>query len=282
MSNVNDFLHKKRKLSIAEESKELTLISYVTPKNRKIALESGIDNYLHNDINEKNLGLSGKIGEIIMALLKNQKDLEKPIMGKYKVIQRNQIELFLDYEFFYNFTMNETTPYLCGIGMINKDDNNWIFENVVLEDIKDESLKKMCIRTIEIINKYSINGEKIRIYTWSDTDRRILMEQCNKYNLTEQVKNIEWVDGYKFCLENRINFKDAKSYGLKEIGCVLNKHKLTDINWKSNLSKSNGAYKHYINNEKWIEKENVLYYNEIDCKMIYEIFKNLRKFQNNL
>jgi ABC-type lipoprotein export system ATPase subunit len=93
---------------------------------------------------------------------------------------------------------------------------------------------------------------------------------------------IEWFDGHKFCIENRINFKDAKGFNLKEIGFILNKHKLTEINWKNNLSKSNGAKKHYIHNEKWTEKESVLYYNEIDCQIIYEIFKNLKKFQINI
>jgi len=282
MSNANDYSHKKRKSSIAEDNNELTLISYLTPKNRKIALESGINNYLHNDINGEKLGVSGKTEEIVMTLLKNQTNLEHPIMGKYKVMEQKQIELFLDYEFFYNFNTCETTPYLCGIGIVNKDDNKWMFKNIILKDVSEESLKDMCLKTIEIINKYKINDDKIRIYTWSDTDRRILMEQCKKYNLLEEVKDIEWIDGYKFCVQNRINFKGAKSYGLKSIGNALNKHNLTSVNWKSNLSKSNGAYKHYINQEKWIERDNVLYYNEIDCQMIYEIFKNLRKFENNI
>ena len=127
---------------------------------------------------------------------------------------------------------------------------------------------------------YGCLNNKIRIYTWTDTDRRIFVEQCNKFKLLDEIKDIEWIDGYKFCLDNRINFKDARGYGLKEIGLILNKHKLTEVNWVNNLSKSNGAYKYYMDNQKWPEKEGVLYYNEIDCKIIYEIFKNLRKFQN--
>ena len=281
MSNVHDHPHKKRKTEIAENKKELTLISYVTPKNRKVGIENNIDNYLHDNINSEKLGIKGKMGEIVDALLNNQKDLDKPIIGLYTVPEKNQIELFLDYEFFYNFSTYETIPYLCGIGSVNKDDDEWKFNNIVLENISNTCQKQMCEETIAIIKRVS-QKNKIRIFTWTETDKRILTDQCQKFNLLDEIKDIEWIDGYRFCLDNRINFKDAKSYGLKEIGLILNKHNLTSVNWKSNLSKSNGAYKYYVNNKKWIEKECVLYYNEIDCQMIYEIFKNLRKFQINL
>lgn len=278
MSSAYDSQYKVRKSSIAEENKEITLISYLTPKNRKIALDNGITNYLDKNINSKKLGLKGKTGEVVETLLNNQKELDKPIKGNYKVPEQLEVELFLDYEFFYNFITHETIPYLCGIGIVKKENENWVFDNVLLEDVKDASLEKMCKKIIEII-KINCNN-KIRIYTWTDTDRRIFVEQCKKFNLLDEIKDIEWIDGYKFCFDNRINFKDARGYGLKEIGAMLNKHKLTEVNWINNLSKSNGAYKYYMDNQKWPEKEGVLYYNEIDCKIIYEIFKNLRKFQN--
>jgi hypothetical protein len=279
MSSTYDSQYKERKSSIAEENKEITLISYLTPKNRKIAIENGITNYLDKNINSQKLGLKGKTGEVVETLLNNQKELDKPIKGNYQVPEQLEVELFLDYEFFHNFITHETIPYLCGIGIVKKENNNWFFENVLLDDVKDISLEKMCKKIIDII-KTNCTNNKIRIYTWTDTDRRIFVEQCNKFKLLDEIKDIEWIDGYKFCLDNRINFKDARGYGLKEIGSILNKHKLTEVNWVNNLSKSNGAYKYYMDNQNWPEKEGVLYYNEIDCKIIYEIFKNLRKFQN--
>ena len=289
MSNMYDYPYKKRKQSIAENNNELTLISFLTPKNRKIAIENGIDNYLHDDISVEKLGLKGKTGLIVDTLLKNQKDLVNVISGKYKVPNDDKIELYLDYEFIPidNYYVHEMIPYLCGIGYIDPITNNWTINQIVLESTKKEYLKQMCEKTIEIIKKLSNNFEKnVRIYTWTDIDRRIFIEQCKKYNLLDDIKykenSIEWLDGHKFCIDHRINFKDAKGFNLKEIGFILNKHKLTDINWKNNLSKSNGAKKFYIHNEKWTEKESVLYYNEIDCQIIYEIFKNLKKFQINI
>jgi len=289
MSNTYDYPHKKQKQSIAEDKNELTLISYLTPKNRKIAIENGIDNFLHKDISIEKLGIKGKMGIIVETLLNNQKDLVKVISGNYKVPNDNKVELFLDYEFIPidNYYVHEMIPYLCGIGYIDSSTNNWSIEQIVLDSIKEESLKEMCVKTIDIIKKLSNNFENnIRIYTWTDIDRRIFFDQCKKYNLLNDIKNIdsviEWLDGHKFCIDNRINFKDAKGFSLKEIGFILNKHNLTEINWKNNLSKSNGAKKFYIHNEKWVEKDNVLYYNEIDCQIIYEIFKNLKKFQINI
>lgn len=286
MSNSYDHPHKKRKRSIAVENNELTLISFLTPKNRKIAIENGIDNYLHKDISIEKLGLKGKIGSIVETLLNNQKNLDLPIKGIYKVPDMDKLELFLDYEFIPvdNYYVHEMIPYLCGIGYVDPITNIWSIEQIVLDSNNEQSLKEMCVKKIQHLKKVSDNFKnKIRIYTWTDIDRRIFIEQCNKFNLLGEIPNfdinIEWLDGHKFCKDNRINFKDAKGFNLKEIGYILNKHNLTDINWKNNLSKSNGAKKHYIHNEKWVERENVLYYNEVDCQIVYEIFKNLRKYQ---
>lgn len=289
MSNNYDHPHKKRKKSIAEENNELTLISYLTPKNRKIGIENGIDNYLHKDISVEKLGLKGKTGLLVETLLNNQKKLDIPISGSYKVPDMDRLELFMDYEFIPvdNYYVHEMIPYLCGIGHMDPDTNTWSIDQIILDSNDEQSLREMCVKKIEVLKKLSNNFEnKIRIYTWTDTDKRIFVDQCKKFNLLGELKNfdtmVEWLDGYKFCKDNRINFKDAKGFNLKEIGRILNKHNLTDVNWKNNLSKSSGSRKHYVHNKKWVEKQSVLYYNEIDCQIIYEIFRNLRKYQINI
>jgi len=277
MHNSLQLSGKKRKQSIAQETNELTLIGYVGVKQRKIALEQGISSYKDPELTGEKMGLTGKTEKIINTLLENQ-NLDIPIKGIYKCPTVKEVEVFLDFEYLYSFDGDENIPYLCGIGYNFTDDSTkWNFEYVLLDDVSMESRNKMCQNIIEILEKIKTT----HIYTWSDVDRRLLTNECKKFNLDDRIFDIKWVDMYRFCLNNHINFKGAKGYGLKEIGRVLYELKLTDVKWQKNLSSSStvGATKHYFKNIKW-NPINIIEYNHIDCKMIYEILKNLRLFEN--
>jgi len=320
MKNSNCMSGKKRKRSIAEDNNELTLIGYIGVKNRKIAINNGIHSYNDENLTGGKLGLTGKTEKIINTLLENQRELNKPIQGDYIAPVEQDIEVFVDFEYMYSFDLDENIPYLCGIGYVNNKENvnimttvldsvslssdvssvsksslsdyvpksksllsdyvpksrSWKFQYVLLDDISIESRKKMCEDIIKILK----NIKTTHIYTWSGVDKRLLMNEANKFNLSNEIREIEWIDMYKFCLDNYINFKDAKRYGLKEIGKVLYNNNLTNFYWKKNLSSSStvGAKKHYFNNIKW-NPINIIDYNETDCRMIYEILYNLRNFE---
>jgi hypothetical protein len=309
MKNSNCMSGKKRKRSIAEDNNELTLIGYIGVKNRKIAINNGIHSYNDENLTGGKLGLTGKTEKIINTLLENQRELNKPIQGNYIAPVEQDIEVFVDFEYMYSFDLDENIPYLCGIGYVNNEENiniitteldsvsissdvssvsksstsnyvpksrSWKFQYVLLDDISIESRKKMCEDIIKILK----NIKTTHIYTWSGVDKRLLINEANKFNLSNEIREIEWIDMYKFCLDNYINFKDAKRYGLKEIGKVLYNNNLTNFYWKKNLSSSStvGAKKHYFNNVKW-NPINIIDYNETDCRMIYEILYNLRKYE---
>jgi hypothetical protein len=294
MNNNLETIGKKRKRSIAEANNELTLIGYVGVRHRKNALGHGINNYKDNNLTAEKLGVSGKTEKIVNTLIDNQKELNQPIKGEYKCPTKQKVEVFLDFEYLYSYIEDENIPYLCGIGYVNNienleesninimnsnivekiDNTPWNFKHILLDDISIESRKKMTENIMEILK----NINATHIYIWSDVDRRLLINLCKKFNLSDVINNIKWIDMYNFCLNNHINFKGAKGYGLKEIGRVLNENKLTEVNWRSNLSSSVGALKHYYQNIKW-NPSNLIYYNEIDCKMIYEILLNLRIYE---
>ena len=288
MHNSVQLSGKKRKLSIAEETNELTLLGYIGVKQRKIALDQGITSYKDPELTGSKLGLTGKTEKIINTLIENQ-NLDIPIKGKYECPSLKDVEVFLDFEYLYSFDEDENIPYLCGIGYVDKNivsfDGStelvsgplWNFEYVLLDDISIESRNKMCQDIIEILEKIKAT----HIYTWSDVDRRLLTNECKKFNLDDKIFDLKWIDMYRFCLNNHINFKGARGYGLKEIGRVLYELNLTNIKWQKNLSSSStvGATKHYYKNIKW-NPTTLLEYNHIDCRMIYEILKNLRLFEN--
>ena len=294
MNNQFDMGHKKRKRSIAEDNNELTLLSYVGVKQRKTALYHGINNFLDRNLTCEKLGITGEKEKIVNALIQNQQELDKPIKGKYECPSIKDVEVFLDFEYMYSYEEDENIPYLCGIGYVNNNQNinqentdtidtidtidtkSWNFFYILLDDISIVSRESMCKNIMEILEKIKAT----HIYTWSEVDRRLLTNECKKYNLSDKLNGINWIDMYKFCLTNHINFKGAKGYGLKEVGRVLYLNNLTDVTWENNLSSSStvSSRKHYYKNIKW-NPSSIIRYNEIDCKMIYEILLNLRKFQ---
>ncbi len=280
MNNSLDSEHRKRKRSIADDINELTDISYISTKHRKIGIEKGIDNYKVQNINASKIGINGKTGEIVNALLNNFK-IEREIDGNYKMPVKDDVEIFLDYEFFDDLDDNDDRiPYLCGIGYVINDE--WKFEYELLEDVKEENRKKMCKNILEKIKRIKElgNQNKVRIFHWSPVDKQITKKQCKKYGLEEEEKElgIEWVDGYYFCKDNYINFKNCKGYGLKEIGRAIKENNLTDIDWKYKLGKIGSVMNYYLFNGKWNSKR-AIEYNEVDCLMMYEIIKNLRKYE---
>ena len=278
MNNPIQIGGKKRKQSIAEESNELTLLGYVGVKHRKIAIENGIDNYKDPNLDSGKLGITGKTEKIVSALINNQKEMDEPIKGVYECPSIKDIEVFLDYEYMYSFNLDENIPYLCGIGYVNNNDpeKKWNFEYVLLYDISLEERKKMCENIIAVLEKIKAT----HIYTWSEVDKRLLTNESKKFNLDAKISELKWIDMYRFCLNNHINFKGAMGYGLKEVGRVLYDNYLTNVKWEKNLSSSStvGATKHYYKNIKWNPKK-VIEYNETDCRMIYEILINLRFFE---
>jgi len=288
MHNSLQLSGKKRKLSIAEDTNELTLLGYVGVKQRRLALDQGISSYKDPELTGGKLGVTGKTEKIINTLIENQ-NLDRPIKGTYECPSLKDVEVFLDFEYLYSFEEDENIPYLCGIGYVDKniisfDESSevvsgplWNFEYVLLDDISVESRNKMCQDIVEILEKIKAT----HIYIWSDVDRRLLSNECKKFNLDDRIFDLKWIDMYKFCLTNHINFKGAKGYGLKEIGRILNETNLTNINWEKNLSSSStvGATKHYYKNVRW-DPTKLIQYNHIDCRMIYEILTNLRIYQN--
>lgn len=273
MSNNYDYPNKKLKVDLAEEKNELTMIAHVSPKHRETAKDNGITCYLDPDISAEKLGIRGKTGELVDTLLENQK-MTCAMKGTYDIPAKLDVEIFMDFEYMFCFNEEENIPYLCGIGWVKED--KWEFEYVLLESLKMESRKKMCEDIINLIKK--VNSK--RIFTWSDVDRRLLINLCKKFGLDE-LKELEWIDAYKFCMNNRINFRGARRYGLKEIGRVMKLNELTDLSWENNLvGSSAGVRKYYYNNEKW-DTTKVIKYNEVDCKMVSEVIRNLREYNIN-
>jgi hypothetical protein len=101
-------------------------------------------------------------------------------------------------------------------------------------------------------------------------------------NLALPINNIIWFDLYKYFRENVITVKGAFSHSLKSVGKGMFKNKLIDTYWDSNILMDNKI--HTIANDKYFknidtEFNSLIKYNEVDCKIMYDILDVIRKLK---
>lgn len=86
----------------------------------------------------------------------------------------------------------------------------------------------------------------------------------------------------KVFIDEPICVNGSKKFGLKDIASAMSKHKLININWNkckigdgfSAMIQAINYYHNKINNKKIIN--DIIKYNKIDCKIVYEIVTYLR------
>lgn len=102
--------------------------------------------------------------------------------------------------------------------------------------------------------------------------------------MNKWLETLEFIDMYKIFNDEKIAVKGAYTFGLKSIGNALYNLGYIQSNWpKSNIADGFNALLvaslYYKNNDKNKNKTigEIVNYNEIDCKIIWEIDEFLRK-----
>jgi hypothetical protein len=182
---------------------------------------------------------------------------------------------------------------MIGVGYI--ENGVWNYKSFVMNNMSveeecrcmDEFTKFVIDKTDEIdpLKKYTR-----RLFHWSQAEISNLNMMNAKYNnrWINWEKNITFVDMYKIFLSEPINIRGAFGYSLKSVGNALYKLDKIKLQWLDS-DVTNGkmamfvAAKIYQN--KYLKQEtshdivlmnDIIKYNEIDCKMIYEVIEYLR------
>jgi len=101
--------------------------------------------------------------------------------------------------------------------------------------------------------------------------------------MSKGLPNMKTLDLYQIFIEEPIVVKGALKYSLKSIAKALYKNKLINTTWETSEC-NNGmnamllAHKYYNMSKKDnIIMKDIIKYNEIDCKCLWEIIKYLRE-----
>ena len=304
MSNHKDGKWRQLKNEIALNIKELTLLVNVGINQRQNAFNNDVYSFDNPNCNSNILGLNNNRGKQVDTIIKVNTCNKIIIPDKinYSVLNwrktpKNIMEFYLDYEttlIYSNFEEN-IFIFMIGVGYVNKN-NKWIFKCFVVKNSSLESQKEMFDEFWIYINNILIQNKKddsIFIH-WTHAEQSF-------YNKIKDIINIQdknYLDLHQVFVNEPIAIKGAFNYSLKSIAKAMYNNNLINTSWNNLNTCNNGLdamiYASKIYENKRDEKiksgrlnlkkfdvlikdvNDIAEYNEIDCRVLYDILKYLR------
>lgn len=310
MSNV-DLKWNHIKKEIASLTGEPTQICYVGTKERQALHDKGIYYVWDSKFNSQNMELKGifnsekidticevnrnKTYNILPTNVQNndnfwQKSYSTDMFFDYETVNTD----FIDKDIDIHNSKSEIMIFMIGVGYIQN--GIWKYEVMHMKDINNSEEESLMDKFTKFVSKKSLELDpeqkyQTRLFHWSHAEVTNFRKTNEKYNdkWSKWEKSIKYVDMYKIFNDEKIGIKGSYNYSLKSIGNALYNLKYINTVWPNN-SIANGqialfaSAKYYhnkaTNNLSQEDKkiiDNIVKYNEIDCKMIWEIVSFFRK-----
>jgi hypothetical protein len=306
MKNEKDGPWRKIKNELNDNIHEITRVWNCGVRRRNHAHSNKVYSWKNPKCTSKIMGFNtGKIASTVDAILdinRQNKDIIRP--GKilfdrnnWFKTNKNTMNFYLDFE-----TLNSNFGSIIKDGIISYDNNQfifmigigyaknnkWEFKSFLLEEKTDESELLMFNEFNSYINNILKENKKkeAKFYHWSWAEPCSYNRFKNKNNKFKD-NNLSFYDLNKVFISEPVIIKDALDFSLKTIAKALHKYKLINSCWDLTSPCSNGltamilANKIYENksNSKIIEEpimKEIIYYNEIDCKVLWEIHEMIK------
>lgn len=266
--NNNDLKWKKIKNDIAYSIGELTLLWNVSIKHRLNAINNGISSLYNEKLTAEILGIKNKnMTELINRIIKvNSPYNDKIIFYDYnddyiKNLLYDKI-CFVDFE-----TINNESQilFMIGAGIFT---DKWEYKCFYVNELNNDEE----YRIVKEFKKFIKNRTIIH---WSYAEKSILNKIYTKYS--DLIRNHKWFDLYNYFINHKITIKGSYNFKLKNIGNALVNNKLInkfDDNISDGFEAMNSAIEYYNSKNNEII-QNIISYNENDCKLLYQIFSIL-------
>ena len=293
---VNNFNNIKEKLN--NEIGEITGIWNCSIKNRENCHKRKIYTWKDENCNSETLGFKpskrAKIVDNIISINRNNKNeiyLDQLYAYDWDNFSENKKEFYLDFETI-DKNMNNLTGgsnqfiFMIGIGW--EENNQWKYKCFYLKDLTNRDERNMLNEFFTFLKnkEKEFNQESILLH-WTKAEPQFLKKSCSKYNMNFNLENIEYFDLYDLFVDNFVSIKGCFNYSLKNVARAMFNNGMIDTLWDKDNVCSNGlnamyyALEYYKGDNLGIMKS-IINYNEIDCKVMYEILKYLRKSYDNL
>ena len=301
-------LHIKKKIAI--EYNDITLLWNCNHKNREIGLRNGVKNWKnHPKLTSEMLGVKGDktCATLQMFLNLNQNtELLEPFQGLEElkndpaskewiihpsVINNNMynwkcetpLELFIDFEIINNeINQNYKDPFLFMIGIGYCKNNSWNFKCLIADNISEDSEKKILNEFHDFISQF---GGFVNLYHWGNIEKSTHSKLLWKYNI--KIDKFQWCDLLKLFKAEMIIVRGMLNFSIKSVAKSFYENGFINTTYDDN-ELMNGldamilAMKYYYepNRSSSFIIQDIKKYNEIDCKILWEVITYLRN--NNI
>ena len=306
MKNEKDGYHNNTKKIMSSSIKEITDVWYCGVNRRNNAHKNLVFSWDDKRCKSDIMGFSkGKISLIIDKILNINRQNTHIILPKKVNYERNiwknkdsdSMIFYLDFE-----TLNsnfgsiikdgviyyDNNQYIFLIGVGYNDNNKWNFSHFLMSNKSSLSEYNMYNDFYNHINNLLIkhNKKTAYFYHWSSAEVVSYKQFKSRHDIKLNDDMFKFYDLSKVFINEPIVIKDALNFSLKTIAKIMYKHKLISSNWDtlnvcanglSALILANQLYDSSIDiNESPIMKD-IIKYNEIDCKVMYDIHNYMIK-----
>jgi len=312
MKNDKDGPWAKIKNELNKKINEITNVIYCGVKHRQIAHQNNIYKWTDSKCTSKTMGFNpkGKQSVIIDSILninRQSKDIIRPKYINWDRInwynhKKDQMEFYLDFE-----TLNSnfgsiikdgiisynSNQYIFMIGVGYVSNNNWVFKTFIMKEKSDDAEVNMFNEFYKYVNDILTQNKKqiAKFYHWTSAEPLAYSSFKNRNrDINFKDSNFIFYDLYKIFISEPIVVKDALNFSLKTIAKALKSHSMIDTNWDQSSPCSNGLaamilankiYENYKDTptscvQSDIIMKEISQYNEVDCKVMYEIHDLMR------
>ena len=300
MKNEKDGQWRRLKFDLDKKLKEITSVWHCGIKHRNIAHSKSIYSWNDKRCTTKNMGFKkSNTSETVDSILKINRQSRKMIdlgsLNKSDSWHKNDdnLEFYLDFE-----TMNSNigkcivnensvgyndNQFIFLIGLGWEENNEWKFKHFLANENSLPGEFKMVTEFWNFINK-KVGDKKPIFYHWTKAEPSSYKKMLLRHN--NLFKNLNFYDLYDLFLKNKIVVKGSLKFRLKSIAKAMYENKMIKTSWDSESPCSNGLkamllahnlYEKYgIVDEKEPIMTDIIYYNEVDCKVLWEILLYLR------
>lgn len=271
----------------------------------------------HTNLKAIDLGISGKRENVLQNIIDMNQDICKynskiyPLkLNKKQKISlelNNKLEIFIDFETINKLLLdnnfNSDFIFMIGIGYII--DGKWNFKYLVSKDLSKSSEKKILVDFADFINNiiyknaskkrkrsaHNTKNNKVdyRLWHWGNAEKYLYENATKRHNLNNTKINLDK------CCDLLNIFKDINivangmlNFSLKSVVKSFYNNNFIQTTYDTDIVNGLDAMMYAFNKYKSIEYTNqkntikntfmqIIKYNEVDCKVIWEILLFLRK-----
>ena len=299
MCNTYDGFYHGIKKEIADKYNDITSIWNCGPGNRNNAFKKNIKSWKDPKCNSETLGVRGKkTSKMIDSILEfNQKRDKiiniKNIRHNNDNWRSNDLTFYVDFETIGSILLDSNSKtklsvdgdyiFMIGIGWKLPKCNKWNYECLYVNNISLSEEMRIMKELNDKISNLEIKYNTIaKVIHWSHAEKTFYYKVNSRYG--NIFNSINWFDLLQFFKENNILILDSLNFSLKTIAKNMHKYGLIESNWEDDIS--SGVDAMFYSWQEYLKHDNVsssskfkevIKYNEIDCKTMFEILEYLKK-----